>query len=247
MFFRSFLVRLTLLMALVVTTCAESHAQDSSTRENDNLFDAYRTAEPKANEKGDSPNADPLASGFEGESRDPTSPPSKLLDRIPRPDPKPEDAPEPKPTEKVKPKSVAKPTHVAKAPAVVPLPALPKITLRGIVVSRQDHGTAMLDVNGESVSISLIPVQQQQRIPIPAIQFASMKTALDQRATLLKKASNNAKALDDLNNVNDAKTYEMSLECSFVADGIVFNLEAFTSNVILLRAIPHDTVVIVRK
>ena len=159
-------------------------------------------------------------------SGDPTAPSAKLLERIP---------PEVQPTLSVPtaPKS--------KVVAVTPLPAIPQITLRGIVMSKLDRGTAMLDVDGKILSLTLLPTEQQKRIRIPKMQFASLQAALDQRAAATQRIGSRSES--------DAaeKTYEMCLQCSFVSGGIVFNLEAFTKEVILLRAIPHGTIVMVRK
>ena len=160
---------------------------------------------------------------------DPTAPSAHLLERIPKP------APHPQPL------SVPATTPARRATTAIPLPSLPKITLRGLVMSTPDRGTAMLDVDGNSVTISLVPRDQQQRMPIPDVQFAAMRTALDQRATLTQNASGQAEP-------GKGKTsFEMCLQCSFVADGIVFNLEAFTPEALLLRAVPHDSILLVRK
>lgn len=166
-------------------------------------------------------------------TQDPTAPSDRLLNRIPRPV-------QPQPAQTSLPTTLPKPK--APAPAAVSLPALPSITLRGLVMRTPDRGTAMLDVDGNSVTISLLPRDLQQRIPIPEVQFAAMKTALDQRSAFLK-ASNKTEA--DVK--TRSKSYEMSLQCSFIAGETVFNLEAFTSDALLLRAVPHDSMFIVRK
>ncbi|MEC8556593.1 MAG: hypothetical protein VXZ82_16405 [Planctomycetota bacterium] len=160
------------------------------------------------------------------QSGDPTAPSAKLLELVP---------PSVQPTLPV-------PTaSKAKVVSVTPLPTIPKITLRGIVMSKPDRGTAMLDVDGKILSLTLLPPEQQKLIPIPKMQFASLQAALDQRATATQRIGSRSES--------DAadKTYEMCLQCSFVSGEIVFNLEAFTKEVILLRAIPHDTIVIVRR
>lgn len=160
------------------------------------------------------------------QSGDPTAPSAKLLELVP---------PSVQPTLPVP--TVSK----AKVVSVTPLPTIPKITLRGIVMSKPDRGTAMLDVDGKILSLTLLPAEQQKRIPIPKMQFASLQAALDQRAAMTQRIGSQSET--------DAveKNYEMCLQCSFVSDGIVFNLEAFTKEVVLLRAIPHDTIVMVRK
>lgn len=159
--------------------------------------------------------------------RDPTAPPAGLLDRIP------------KPVLPIEPATTVKKTSTRK-PTAAPLPKLPKITLRAIVLSTPQRGRAMLDVDGTSVTVSLLQRDQQLRLPIPAAQFAHLKTALDQRAALT--------AADESSTASKTmKTYEMCLQCSFTAEETIFNVEAFTADAILLRAIPHDTVVLVRR
>ena len=162
------------------------------------------------------------------ESRDPTAPTERILDYIPKPPP-------------VVPLTPKRSVANQRVPAFVPLPTLPKITLRGLVLSEPDRGTATLDVDGRSVSISLLPREKQQRVPIPKTQFAAMKTALDQRAALAKGTA------DDSGSGGTDPSYEMCLRCSLIAGGVVFNLEAFTPEVLLLRAVPHDELILVRR
>ena len=184
--------------------------------------------------------ANPVILGLDGEPLDPTMPPSHLLDRIPKQEMVPSANP-PKPPTEVKSTMTRKP--VARNQPVVPLPALPQITLRGIVLSTPERGTVMLNVNERTVNIALIPLESQLRSPIPKNQFSSMQAALNQRFAMNKAASSER---DDEN--SKPKQYEMCLQCSFASeDGVIFNVEAFTRDTVLLRAIPHDTLVIVRK
>ncbi len=159
-------------------------------------------------------------------SGDPTAPSAKLLELSSPP---------------VQPTLPVPTSSKAKVVAALPLPAIPQITLRGIVMSKPDHGTAMLEVDGKILSLTLLPSEQQKRISIPKMQFASLQAALDQRAVATQRIGSRSE-LDAAE-----RSYEMCLQCSFVSGEIVFNLEAFTKEVILLRAIPHDTIVMVRK
>lgn len=169
-----------------------------------------------------------LESGPKGEPRDPTAPPESLLQMIPKPAAtNPSEPPTTAPS--VRPRVV-----------VASLPTLPKISLRGIVMSTSQRGRAMLDVDGDSVTISLLPRDQQLRMPIPETQFESMKAALEQRAA--------RRALEKPNAAKpERKNYEMCLQCSFVSGETVFNVEAFTADAILLRAIPHESLILVRR
>ncbi|MEM6365934.1 MAG: hypothetical protein AAF745_16010 [Planctomycetota bacterium] len=161
--------------------------------------------------------------------RDPTEPPDRILERLPPPELQPPTTlPSQGPTSR-------------RAQPIVQLPQLPQIQLKGIVLGTPDRGRAMLDVDGRPISISLLPLNQQQRLRIPAIQFAAMKPALDQRAASLQALRD-----DDDPSVDEPPVYEMCLKCSFIADGVVLNLEAFTTDALLLRAIPHNTLLLIR-
>ncbi|MEM9643479.1 MAG: hypothetical protein AAF989_00685 [Planctomycetota bacterium] len=173
--------------------------------------------------------SDALASEMSGESRDPTAPSPRLLERVPRPAPMQPSLPV---TETARRQPIA---------AVTPLPALPKISLRGLVLSTEVSGKAMLDVNGKSVTISLLPRDRQQRVSIPSKQFAAMKPALEQRAALIEAFDQGSET------ERRDMSYEMCLQCSFISDGVVFNLEGFTRDSLLLRAVPHDSILLVRK
>lgn len=237
MSFRIFLRRTAICwLFLSVWPCVASQAQDSSSRsESDSLFGTLFDSLPESSTDSELPAVetnDPLASGFGRETRDPTVPPTLLLDRIPAP------VPEPIPSPNLKPNSVRRP--IAKRTTVVSLPALPKITLRGIVLSTANRGMAMLSVNDEPINITLLPRDAQQRIPIPEIQFASMKAALDQLAAIGKTASGLASV------GTNPRKYEMCLQCSFASEGVIFNVEGFTSDAVLRRAVPHDSLIIVR-
>ncbi|MEO1528866.1 MAG: hypothetical protein AAFX06_25885 [Planctomycetota bacterium] len=168
-----------------------------------------------------------LGGGASTESRDPTAPPESLLDRIPKPEPPIEPLPR-----------TVKPRQTRQVAAIAPLPELPKIVLRGIVLSTPQRGRAMLNVDGTSIAITLLPRDQQVRMPIPPMQFAHLKAALDRRAAL------NA---PDETGVPTKPNYEMCLQCSFTSEGTVFNVEAFTAEAVVLRAVPHDTLILVRR
>ena len=100
----------------------------------------------------------------------------------------------------------------------------------------------MLSVDGEPITISLLPRELQQRVPIPKFQFASMKAALNQRDATVKQKTPN----DSHGSETPVVSYEMSLQSSFISNGTVFNVEAFTKDALLLRAIPHDTLQLIR-
>ena len=120
----------------------------------------------------------------------------------------------------------------------LPMPTIPKVTIRGIVLSSASKGTAMLNVGGETVSIDLIPLRQQDRVPIPPEQFAELRPAIEQRMRAVTEQAGDTRPLP---------TYEMCLRCSFVAEGVVFNVEDFSTDSLLLRALPHDSLVLVRR
>lgn len=160
---------------------------------------------------------------------DPTSPPERLLQRLPKPAP-------PQPVLPAA-RASAKQGRVV----ITPFPALPSISLRGLVLRTPDRGVAMLEVDGKPLSIVLAPLDKQMRVVIPDHQFASMKAAIEQRREMAKRKSEIAEE------AHSKPRYEMSLTSSFIHKDVVFNLEAFTSDVVLLRALPHDTLVMVRK
>ena len=245
-------------MLLVVTPCVVSQAQDARSPDAQfqeaSAFDANgpfgssttdgeatalrqpaSTLQEPGNNLQQPADSGQLAPGLQRGPVDPTAPPRALLDRIPKPDPVP--LPQPLPAAK------STPTRrpVAKHPTIVPLPALPKVSLRGIVLSTPDRGTAMLNVNETSINVTLLPREAQHRISIPDDQFSSMKAALEQRAAMKKAAS------DQENSSSAPKQFEMCLQCSFAVDEVIFNVEAFTRDTVLLRAIPHDSLIIVRK
>lgn len=124
-------------------------------------------------------------------------------------------------------------------PAVrsVPRPPLPRLTLKGLVLSAPDRGTAILGVDDATVSISLIPREQQQRVPIPSTQLANSG-----RLTNAGPAGGYG-----IDGEAERETVEMCLECSFYSEGTLFNLEGFTSSTLLLRTLPWDEVVLVKK
>ena len=111
-----------------------------------------------------------------------------------------------------------------------------------MALSQRDRGKAILDVDGKSVTISLIPRNKQNRLPIPEVQFSAYRPALSQRAASLAALSGNRNEDDKL----WQPKFEMCLDCSFTNEGLVFNLEAFTTDTLLLRALPHDEMIIVR-
>ncbi|MDA7980295.1 MAG: hypothetical protein MPJ50_16135 [Pirellulales bacterium] len=122
---------------------------------------------------------------------------------------------------------------------LVALPQLADVRLRGIVLFNADRGRALLEVGGRQISIPLKPREQQQRVPIPASQFLAMRPALEQRALLLSSDRQVApKASPD--------GHDMSLQCSFVHDRVVYNLEAFSADTLMLKALPHDEFILVR-
>lgn len=170
------------------------------------------------------------------EFRDPTAPSNRILEYLPqaeRSTPKSSDAGR---------RSTARPASPNR------LPALPKITIKGLVLSTPDSGTAMLDVSGKSVSISLLSVADQQRLAIPSIQFAAMKPALEQRKVISQSGDFPASRGSEGRNVlAQPPVYEMSLQCSFTVDGVIFNLEAFTADTLLFRVIPHGDLLLVKK
>ncbi len=116
--------------------------------------------------------------------------------------------------------------------AAVTLPKLPTITIEGLILGESGTGTAMLEVGDRQVSIRLKPLEEQTRTSVPASQFQAMKPALDQLAAMSGERS--------------PRDYEVSLECSFVHDGVFYNVESFTSEVLMLKALPHNEVIIVR-
>ncbi|MEM7785714.1 MAG: hypothetical protein AAF623_20375 [Planctomycetota bacterium] len=119
------------------------------------------------------------------------------------------------------------------------LPAIPPITLQAIVQSSASTGTAVLEVDDKRITILLKPRDQQTRIPVPTSQFMAMRSALEQRA-MLESESMTARQPFQM------AQYEMSLESSFVHKGVVYNLEAFGPDTLMLKALPHNELVIVR-
>jgi hypothetical protein len=159
--------------------------------------------------------------------RDPTVPTDRLLQRAPQPQP-----------------SASSPRGPRSDQAFLPLPSLPDITLRGLVLRTPDRGTAILDVDGKSITISLVPRDQQQRVPVPASQFGAFLPALQQRAAAARTSPDAATPTDPTEPAR--QRFEMCLNCSFLSGGVVFNLEAFSRDAVLLKALPHDEVILVR-
>ena len=102
-------------------------------------------------------------------------------------------------------------------------------------MSKSDQGTAVLDVSGRRISITLKPREQQKRMPIPASQFANVPLAVEQ---------NNKSLSDPKAKRNNG--LEICPECSFLSEGVIYNLEAFTKDTLMLRALPHNKLILVR-
>ena len=116
---------------------------------------------------------------------------------------------------------------------------LPKVALKGVFLSSTDRGTAMLRVSETNVSITLLPRDRQQRIPIPATRLALLEqTQPDGSAPNGERRTTGSQQRKE--------PVEMSLESSFFVDGVLFNLEAFTPTTLLLRAVPRDELILVR-
>ncbi len=128
----------------------------------------------------------------------------------------------------------AGPTRSGQPQVAVALAKLPAIILKGVVLSSPESGTAMLEIDNRQISIPLKPREQQKRVPVPASQFASVQATLAQRTRLADGSPGKADG------------YEMCLQCSFVHNSIIFNLEAFDSETLLLQALPHNQFIIVR-
>ncbi|MEM9944245.1 MAG: hypothetical protein AAF939_22005 [Planctomycetota bacterium] len=128
-------------------------------------------------------------------------------------------------------------------PTMTPLPNLPQITLQGIVQSSQETGTAILEVDGKRITILLKPRDQQTRIPVPSSQFLAMRPALEQRAMLNSGSTSTSMVAKQPFRMDE---FDMSLESSFVHKGVVYNLEAFGPGTLMLKALPHNELVIVR-
>ena len=170
----------------------------------------------------------PSLGGPQDQLRDPTMPTDRILEQVPQP---------------IETDSQSLQQKVVRTPQfVASLPELPTIKLRGMALSHPDKGKAILDVDGKSVSISLVPRNQQTRMPIPAVQFYDYQPALFQRASNLAAMRRDSNPIE-----NEAMPeFEMCLDCSFTHNGLVFNLEAFTSDTLLFKALPHDEMIIVR-
>lgn len=125
-------------------------------------------------------------------------------------------------------------------PASRSLPKLPKLAIKAMVMSKSDLGTVLLNIDGRLISIPLKPIALQNRLPVPASQFFDSSLSLELTQVLAESNPQTAKGPDGV------EVYEISPECSFLHDGIVFNLEAFTKDTIVLRALPHNKLILVR-
>ena len=105
------------------------------------------------------------------------------------------------------------------------------------MLSERQKGTGLLRVGERNVSISLLPPERQKRVSIPSSQFVAMRPALEERAKLVARSGAKDTAV---------LRYEMCPKCSFVNDGVVYNLVGFTSDTLLLQAIPYGEIILVR-
>lgn len=164
--------------------------------------------------------------------RDPTMPSDRILEQLPRPElPSVDNAP------------TRSNRNASRSPSLSSgLPALPTIELRGLVMSTPTRGKAMLNVGGRSLSINLVSRDQQTRTPIPATQFAQFQPALKARAAALADPTQ----ADAVPAPPIDLSFEMSVQSSFFVDGVLFNLESFSEDALVLQALPHKELILVR-
>jgi len=164
--------------------------------------------------------------------RDPTMPSDRILEQLPRPElPAVDTAP------------IRGNRNASRSPSLSSgLPTLPTIKLRGLVMSTPTRGKAMLSVGEQSISINLIPRDQQTRTSVPATQFAQFQPALKARAAALAEFTQ----ADSLPTPPINLNFEMSVQSSFFIDGVLYNLESFSDDVLVLQALPHQDFVLVR-
>ncbi len=154
---------------------------------------------------------------------DPTVPSPKIQRLLPRP-------------EKLQ---VVQKTSTTK---IIPLPKKPDVKLLKVeLTSSTKQGKAFLEVDGRSISIELIPRDQQERIPLPPTQFVDYGAALAQRAALVQ-----SRLTQDSGPAFEMKKHELCLKSSIVLDEVVLNLEQFTDNSLVFNVLPHDELILVR-
>lgn len=122
-----------------------------------------------------------------------------------------------------------------------PLPTLPKITLKAIILSTPDRGTALLDLEEEQILLMLKSEEDRQRVLIPVNQFGDILGADGMNPKLIPERNTSGEQKQ-----KQAVGFEISLECSFLHKGVFYNLEAFNADTIMLRALPHNKLVLVR-
>lgn len=127
-------------------------------------------------------------------------------------------------------------------PKPVALPKIPKIVIRALVMKSADAGTALLEVDGRQISIPLIPLDQQKRMPIPKGQFAEWEQPSMEN---LPADSSKQAEIDNLEK-EKAKLLQFCPDCSFLNESVIFNLESFGKNTIVLNALPHNKLILVR-
>lgn len=176
--------------------------------------------------------------------RDPTVPNQEILDKL-----------FPKPAQQVAPQVIQTPNVVTSSPAarpieIVPLPSLPKMKLRGIILSSENEGTALLESGDEKVSVKLNRNKMAKSIMVPERQFYQFQSTLDQIDYLVelreRQISGNGQAELIPSEIKPRRReYEIRTD-SFTVDGVYFVVEDFSKETLILRAIPHDTLVLVR-
>ncbi len=126
-----------------------------------------------------------------------------------------------------------------------PLPPLPKITLKAIVLSGPETGTAWIEVEDQLKMISLRtkPTEKKQLIEIPAEQYAEFSPALEQLRDLVE-AQKEPTGVEATASKLEQERFDP--RTAFSVNGIIFTLESFSRHHILLKSTLHQKLLLLK-
>lgn len=126
-----------------------------------------------------------------------------------------------------------------------PLPPLPKITLKAIVLSGPETGTAWIEVDDQlkMVSLRTKPQEKNQLAIIPMEQYAEFSPALEQLRELVEAQQENSGV-----EASDSKigVERFDPQTAFSVNGVIFTLESFSRHHILLRSTLHHKLLLLK-
>ena len=168
------------------------------------------------------------------EQRDPMVPSAEILDLL-------------------QPKKADLPTITANQSTSATLPPLPRFRLTAIVLNSDLTGTAMIAIDtgsdqapARSISLALGRQPVVANTAFPKRQFWKEKQVLDAIDDEIEKGQKK-QGLRTASEPGDEPAIKPWLRLDgFEVEGVFFSVEEYTDKAILLRAYPHDTLLLVR-